>query len=128
MEADRDDVEPGDATSTAARDATGSEGGDSAPGSTATAARVPSADSVPPVGSYQIKPALKDRFRADPIREIMRSVMAGVLRDKVYSGESAKKWTIQVADEVNAKVRGEGKYVCVYCSICGVCVICFLLI
>lgn len=37
---------------------------------------------------------------------MIRAVLSDVLKGQVYNSESAKKWTIQVADEVNARVRG----------------------
>ncbi|KAK9884634.1 hypothetical protein WA026_007473 [Henosepilachna vigintioctopunctata] len=62
-------------------------------------------ESIPALHSYQIKPSLLERFKAAPVKEIIRNVQAEVLTGKTYSAENAKKWTIVIANEVNAKCR-----------------------
>ncbi|KAL3276445.1 hypothetical protein HHI36_011826 [Cryptolaemus montrouzieri] len=62
-------------------------------------------ESVPALHSYQIKPCLLERFKASPVKEIIRTVQAEILAGKNYSPENANKWTIQIANEVNARCR-----------------------
>lgn len=112
-------VEVGDATSVAANDATKTA---TSPGTEDTVGKKSSVESVTPVSAYQIKPALKDRylalvfsifffykltfrFKTQPVKEVIRNVMAEVLAGQSYDTENAKKWTIQIANEVNAKVK-----------------------
>ncbi|XP_044756359.1 dynein light chain Tctex-type protein 2B-like [Coccinella septempunctata] len=62
-------------------------------------------ESIPALHSYQIKPSLLERFKAAPVKEIIRTVQAEVLTGKVYSADNAKKWSIKIANEVNKRCK-----------------------
>ncbi|KAL3276447.1 hypothetical protein HHI36_011828 [Cryptolaemus montrouzieri] len=62
-------------------------------------------ESIPALHSYQIKPSLLERFKADPVKEIIRNVQTEILTGKNYSVDNAKKWTSKIANEVNARCR-----------------------
>ncbi|CAH1113348.1 unnamed protein product [Psylliodes chrysocephalus] len=56
-------------------------------------------------GSYQIKPSLQAKFKEIPVKEIIRNVVGAILTGKSYDAELAKKWTINIANEVSDKVK-----------------------
>ncbi|XP_045467526.1 dynein light chain Tctex-type protein 2B-like [Harmonia axyridis] len=62
-------------------------------------------ESIPALHSYQIKPSLLERFKATPVKEIIRTVQAEVLTGKSYSADNAKKWSIKIVNEVNKRCR-----------------------
>lgn len=54
--------------------------------------------------SYHIKPTLEEKFKENPVKEIIRTVMDSFLTGKVYEEANVKKWTIHIANEINEKV------------------------
>lgn len=46
------------------------------------------------------------RFKANPVKEVIRNVLTEQLAGKSYDSDNAKKWTISIANDVNTKVRG----------------------
>lgn len=62
-------------------------------------------ESIPALHSYQIKPSLLERFKAAPVKEIIRTVQAEVLTGKTYTTDNAKKWSIKIANEVNKRCK-----------------------
>ncbi|KAF5282465.1 hypothetical protein FQA39_LY17580 [Lamprigera yunnana] len=100
MEAE-EGVEVDDAVSALGTDATRTSG---AVQSISTAKEV-SHDSIPALHTYQIKPTIEDKFKENPVKEIIRSVLVSKLGGKNYDSENAKKWTVGIANEVNTKVR-----------------------
>lgn len=89
-----------DAHSIMASDATKATGA-----KTVSTQKQASFDSVPALHSYQITPTLKDKFKGNPVKEIIRSVVSSKLTGKYYDSGSAKKWTVSIANEVNTAVR-----------------------
>ncbi|KAB0792248.1 hypothetical protein PPYR_14207 [Photinus pyralis] len=72
---------------------------------TISAGKDPSHDSVPALQSYQIKPALEDKFKENPVKEIIRNTVTSKLAGRYYDSDNAKKWTISIANDVNTRVR-----------------------
>ncbi|KAK4872678.1 hypothetical protein RN001_014707 [Aquatica leii] len=72
---------------------------------TISVAKEISHDSIPALHTYQIKPALEDKFKENPVKEIIRSVLTSKLVGKYYDSDNAKKWTISIANDINSKVR-----------------------
>ncbi|KAJ8943805.1 hypothetical protein NQ318_020877 [Aromia moschata] len=62
-------------------------------------------DSILPINSYQIKPSLQEKFKEIPVKEIIRNTVSSVLSGKSYEPENIKKWTINIANEINEKVK-----------------------
>nr|CAH7766375.1 unnamed protein product [Callosobruchus chinensis] len=55
--------------------------------------------------SYQIKPSLDEKFKETPVKSIINNVVSNVLSGKTYEADTVKKWTVQIANEVNNKVK-----------------------
>lgn len=123
----KEDIQPADAVSVAASDVTVET--EASLVITEPVEKLPSADSIPPISSYQIKPTLIDkwvfkfciqvfttvayifRFKANPVKEVIRNVLTEVLSGQAYSSEMAKRWTIKIANEINTRVRGNCDYI-----------------
>ncbi|XP_044736503.1 dynein light chain Tctex-type protein 2B-like isoform X2 [Chrysoperla carnea] len=89
--------------------------------STYEAKALPSSQEVAP-STYLIKPPLSQKFRAQPVQLIIKTILRDMLTGVEYSQEGAKELTKKIANEIRDKVRG---YIILYGS--GVCSI-FLLI
>lgn len=48
----------------------------------------------------------KIRFKAGPVKEVIRNILSEMLTGKAYDSVNAKKWTIDIANKINEKVRG----------------------
>ncbi|KAK5640599.1 hypothetical protein RI129_011410 [Pyrocoelia pectoralis] len=94
-------VEANDAVSALGSDATRT--GDAV--QAISVAKEASHDSIPALQSYQIKPTLEDKFKENPVKEIIRNTVTGKLAGRYYDSDNAKKWTIAIANDVNTKVR-----------------------
>lgn len=55
--------------------------------------------------AYQIKPSLENKFKEEPAKEIIRTVLTDTLHGKTYNADLVKKWTITIANEVNEKIK-----------------------
>ncbi|ERL95915.1 dynein light chain Tctex-type protein 2B-like [Dendroctonus ponderosae] len=101
-----DDVEPEDAISQATIRGPSSQANGSIYSSYAVEEmKQLSHESVTPQNSYQIKPSFQDIFKEVPVKTIIRNVQFNTLEGKSYDADIAKKWTIQMANEINEKVK-----------------------
>ena len=87
--------------------------------------RKASDESVYPLSTYQIKPPLQERyillnnylfsdlkiavfrFKAEPIKEIIHYTLTQNLSGKAYDENNVKMWTVNIATEINEKVKGK---------------------
>ncbi|CAG9763072.1 unnamed protein product [Ceutorhynchus assimilis] len=65
-------------------------------------------ESVAPQNSYQIKPSFQDTFKEAPVKEVVINVQQNTLYGQTYDADSAKKWTIRMANEINEKIKDIG--------------------
>ncbi|EDV49684.1 tctex1 domain-containing protein 2 [Drosophila erecta] len=59
--------------------------------------------------AYSMRPAFGEMFPLPTIKTIMNNVMAEKLKDKTYDKDIAKKWTSEIADEVNQQIASSSK-------------------
>ncbi|GJQ85646.1 hypothetical protein Trydic_g20195 [Trypoxylus dichotomus] len=63
------------------------------------------AESLHALSTYQIKPKLSDKFKANPVKELIHNILNDTLRGQIYDPKSAKKWTISIANKLNDGVK-----------------------
>ncbi|XP_043654106.1 dynein light chain Tctex-type protein 2B [Drosophila teissieri] len=59
--------------------------------------------------AYSMRPAFGEMFPLPTIKNIMNNVMADKLKDKTYDKDIARKWTSEIADEVNQQIASSSK-------------------
>ncbi|KAH8382509.1 hypothetical protein KR009_003932 [Drosophila setifemur] len=59
--------------------------------------------------AYSMRPAFGEMFPLPIIKNIMNTVMAEKLKDKTYNKDVARKWTSEIADEVNQQIATNQK-------------------
>ncbi|XP_033166494.1 tctex1 domain-containing protein 2 [Drosophila mauritiana] len=59
--------------------------------------------------AYSMRPAFGEMFPLPTIKSIMNNVMTEKLKDKTYDKDVAKKWTSEIADEVNQQIASSSK-------------------
>ncbi|XP_044736502.1 dynein light chain Tctex-type protein 2B-like isoform X1 [Chrysoperla carnea] len=72
--------------------------------STYEAKALPSSQEVAP-STYLIKPPLSQKFRAQPVQLIIKTILRDMLTGVEYSQEGAKELTKKIANEIRDKVR-----------------------
>lgn len=95
-----EDIKVEDSVSVMARDLTESVSG------TQTTIPNKSNESIHAVNVYQIRPDLCDKFKVNPVKELIHAILTETLAGQVYDSKSAKKWTISIANKVNEKIKG----------------------
>ncbi|XP_017138510.1 tctex1 domain-containing protein 2 [Drosophila miranda] len=60
--------------------------------------------------AYNMGPAFGNKFPCPYIRYILQRVLTERLNSKTYTAADAVKWTREIADEINLKMKGQGQY------------------
>ncbi|KAK9731479.1 Tctex-1 family [Popillia japonica] len=97
---DKDAIKIEDSTSVMAKDPT-----ETASGTPETVSAKMSTESIHPINTYQIKPALANKFKADPVKDLIHGILTDTLTGQVYDSKSAKKWTVNIANKINEKIK-----------------------
>ncbi|CAG2054829.1 unnamed protein product [Timema podura] len=58
-----------------------------------------------PVSTYQMRPNLNDRFKAQTVKEMIHSVLNDELGGKIYNAEEAEVWTKTITSAVRNKIK-----------------------
>ncbi|XP_034659152.1 tctex1 domain-containing protein 2 [Drosophila subobscura] len=59
---------------------------------------------------YNMGPAFGNKFPCPYIRYILQRVLTERLTNKTYAAADAVKWTREIADDINMKMKGQGQY------------------
>ena len=59
--------------------------------------------------TYRMQPPSDQKFSPSAVKQIIEEVVIKVLADKAWSGEEEALWTVTIADEIKARVRGVHK-------------------
>lgn len=97
---DKDAIKIEDSTSVMAKDPT-----ETASDTPETVSAKMSTESIHPINTYQIKPALANKFKADPVKDLIHGILTDTLTGQVYDSKSAKKWTVNIANKINEKIK-----------------------
>ncbi|KAI4464711.1 t-complex-associated-testis-expressed 1/ dynein light chain [Holotrichia oblita] len=97
---DKDAIKVDDSVSVMARDPT-----ETITGTAETVSPKLSTESLHPINTYQIKPALANKFKADPVKDLIHGVLTDTLTGQVYDSKNAKKWTVNIANKINEKIK-----------------------
>nr|CAD7445523.1 unnamed protein product [Timema bartmani] len=68
----------------------------------------PLARASAPVSTYQMRPNLNDRFKAQTVKEMIHSVLNDELGGKIYNAEEAEVWTKTITSAVRNKIKDLG--------------------
>ncbi|XP_022226128.2 dynein light chain Tctex-type protein 2B [Drosophila obscura] len=60
--------------------------------------------------AYNMGPAFGNKFPCPYIRYILQRVLTERLTNKSYAASDAVKWTREIADDINMKMKGQGQY------------------
>lgn len=57
--------------------------------------------------TYRMKPGEEDRFFPSVVRDICQEVMDSHLKDKSWTGEEETVWSVQICEDIKARVKSE---------------------
>eukprot|EP00162_Nutomonas_longa_P016790 comp22763_c0_seq1/m.57880 comp22763_c0_seq1/g.57880 ORF comp22763_c0_seq1/g.57880 comp22763_c0_seq1/m.57880 type:complete len:132 (+) comp22763_c0_seq1:246-641(+) len=55
--------------------------------------------------TYVTRPPFKSKFNPKVVLDVLKSVLAERLKDKIYHPENASNWSREIADEIKIKIK-----------------------